>query len=286
MNLIQRTTTLYNVNLMGKKEAAHPGGCPPGEHMVGGRCIKIETFTLGEPFGPFKDFDDCLAKLGSREECGALQRDLEQSVRSKLIETLKKNKLLESVDFTTWVIPTPEDNLIEGEVIHVTVSGNKVDYTKEELLPAVNTLIGKPVWWVPLDEATMPEALHSDPKKAQVGQVVLARFDNNTIHALMEVTPEVKQLVNDGTIIQGSIEADFVVDAQSDKAIADRKPEFIQFTGYLLLPKEGTQTPAGPIGPPGDSETDTRIFEQMKKQLGCSCPGGMTNTKVEKSIFY
>jgi len=278
------TTRKYNVNLMG--EAAHPAGCGPGQHLVDGRCVNRETFTLGEPFGPFKDFDDCLVQLGSREECGALQRDLEQRTRQKLIETLKKHKLLESVDFTTWVQPTPGDNLIEGEVLHVTVSGNKVDYTKEELMPAVNTLIGKPVWWVPLEEATLPDALHSDPKKTQVGEVLLARFDNNTIHALMEVTPEIKQLTTDGIITQGSIEADFVVDAQSDKAMADRKPEFIQFTGYLLLPNEGTQTPAGPTGPPGDSQVNTKVFEQMKKQLGCNCPGGMRKNKAEASIFY
>jgi len=285
LSLIQKNSkAMYNVRLVG--EAAHPGGCPPGQHMVGGKCVKIETFTLGEPFGPFKDFDDCVTKLGSERECGALQRDLEQTTRSKLTETLKKMKLLESVDFTTWVIPTPGDNLIESEVLHVTVSGNKVDYTKEELMPAVNTLIGKPVFWVPLDEATMPDMLHADPKKKKVGEVVLARFDNNTIHALMEVSPDIKQMVTDGLITMGSIEADFVVDAQSDKTIADSRPEFIQFTGYLLLPNEGTKTPAGPTGPPGDSQTNTKVFEQMKKQLGCACPGGMVKNKREASIFY
>ena len=264
------TTTLYNVDLVHKKTKP-----------------KLQnSFTLGEPFGPFKDFDDCVSQLGSDRECGALKRDLEQRTRSKLIETLRTNKLLESVDFTTWVQPTPGDNLIEGEVLHVTVSGNNVDYTKEELMPAVNTLIGKPVFWVPLDQATLPEALHSDPKKVQVGEVLLARFDNNTIHALMEVTPEIKQLTLDGVITKGSIEADFIVDAQSDKAIADRKPEFIQFTGYLLLPNAGTQTPAGPTGPPGDSQVNTKVFEQMKKQLGCNCLGGMTKNKAEASIFY
>ena len=278
---------MYNVSLMGSKEAQHPGDCPTGQHMVDGMCSRIgESFTLGEPFGPFKDFDDCISKLGSDRECGALKRDLEQRSRSKLTEMLKKAKLLESVDFTTWVQPTEGDNLIESEVLHVTVSGNKVDYTKDELLPAVNTLIGKPVYWVALDEVTLPEQLHADPAKKQIGEVVLARFDNNTIHALMEVTPEIKQMVTDGLITKGSIEADFAVDNTSDKAIADSKPEFIQFTGYLLLPEQGTETAAGPTGPPGDPQVQTKVFEQMKKQLGCNCPGGMMKGKREASIFY
>jgi len=33
---------------------------------------KSKSFTLGEPFAGFKDFDACLAKLGSERQCGAL----------------------------------------------------------------------------------------------------------------------------------------------------------------------------------------------------------------------
>lgn len=310
MSLFPTIEAKYSMTLF---EAKHPIPCPPGQRRVDGRCVEMkqgvlakvgealfEKFQLGEPFGDFKSFGDCKTQISKqlraahpdwkaetlRERtdatCGKLQRDLE----TKLTEMVNNKRLFESVDFRTWVIPTPGDNLIESEVLHVTVSGNRVDYTSEELLPAVNTLIGQPVWWVPLDQATMPDNLHKDPVKTQVGEVKLARFDNGTIHALLEVTPEIKQMVDDGFIPMGSIEANFAVDAASDKVIADRKPEFIQFTGYLLLPKEGTQTPAGPTGPPGDSQTRNQVFEQMRSQLGCCCLKGMMKEKPQKSIFY
>ena len=202
---------------------------------------------------------------------------------------LRKHKITESVNWETWVIPTPEDNLIESEVLHVTVSGNAVDYTKEELMPAVNTLIGAPVWWVPLEEATKPDDLHHDPAKKQVGVVRLARFDANTIHALLEVEPEIKQMVAEGLIPRGSIEADFVVPGESTKAIADLKPEFVTFTGYLLLPEAGTDTPNGKTSPPGDSMAVNQVFEQSNKclqGLGACCVKNMFKTKKQDSIFF
>jgi len=258
------------------------------------RLVKTEsrsnTFTLGEPFGPFKDFNDCLSKMGgdsekNRKECGALQRDLEQ----KLKETLRRFKITESVNWETWVTPTPEDNLIESEVLHVTVSGNAVDYTKEELMPAVNTLIGTPVFFVPLEEVTKPDDLHHDPAKKQVGVVRLARFDANTIHALLEVEPEIKQMVSDGIIPRGSIEADFVIPGESTKSIADLKPEFISFSGYLLLPEAGTDTPTGKIAAAGDSMAINQVFEQGNKclqNMGACCVKNMVKMKRQKSIFF
>lgn len=260
----------------------------------------IPYYTLGEPFDGFKDFADCKSSIADSmrksnpdlkektiqertdKVCGAKQAKVE----TKLAEMKQKKRLVESVDWTTWVTPTPEDNLIESEVLHVTVSGNRIDYTKEELLPAVNTLIGQPLYWVPLDKVTLPDMLHKDPAKAQVGEIKLARFEGNTIHVLSEVTPEIKQMVQDGLITQGSIEASFVVASESDKVIADQKPEFITFTGYLLLPNEGTETPAGPTGPPGDSGTSNQVFEQLKDCLGCCCVKGMSKGKPEATLFF
>lgn len=295
VNLFKNNSGIESKLVTPKKTTEPPGKgyCPPGQQMVGGTCkIKEskskDSFTLAEPFGPYKDFADCMANIGGtsqdekRRKCGALQSRLE----TKLVETLKKNKLAESVDFKTWVIPTPDEDLIEAEVLHVTVSGNRVDYTKEELLPAVNTLIGKPVYWVPIDEITKPDDLHHDPAKKVVGEILLARFDNNTVHALMQVEPEIRKLVDEEFITQGSIEANFMVESPSNKAIADRKPEFITFSGYLLLPREGTPTKAGPTGPPGDPMTNTKVFEQLKKQLGSCCLRAMCKGSPEKSIFF
>jgi len=267
-----------------------------------GKSVEVRLFKgpsptieakLTEPFGGYQDFKACVhanaGKACPECFCGALMHRLENTkdvviadhtikeavrplfkTQKKIAELSKKGYVKEMVDWSTYLTPG-EPGYIHGEMLHPIISGNGVDYTAEELIPAVNTMIGKPIYYVPGSEmgpehVVFPENLHLDPTKEVRGSTELARAKDGSINFLAKVDDHIYNLVKERKLPRGSIEADFMVKAQSDKNAAEFKPEFITFSGYLLLP-EWAQ--------PGDSLTKNQVFETVKKNWSCACPSGM-----------
>lgn len=194
------------------------------------------------------------------------QNDFEKKYQT----ALKSGQTLEMVDWSTYVTPgTP--GFIHGELLHPMVSGNGVDYTLDELIPAVNTLIKKPIYKVPnafkgAQFTTSPDNLHKDPNKKIVGEVNLVKFKNGAINFLANVDDETYNESSSGLWPIGSIEANFVNMEESNKTGALFKPEFINFTGYLLLPSWAT---------PGDPNAQNEVFEMVSKKFNTECPSKM-----------
>jgi len=234
--------------------------------------------------GPFADWDACKAAGNSDAYCGALKAKFEQ----KLTEIKKLGMLTEMVDWTTYVRPGEKD-VIHGELLHPTLSGNLVEYTADEIRAATNTLIGKPIYEVYFDEITNPSNLHRDPKKRVVGKIGLVRWADEAINFIGQIHHDSWLRVENGELPQGSIEAEFAVEAPCTVGQACRfKPEFLQFTGYLLLPEAGRMTPYGMINPPGDNLTRNKIYEQIAKDWNCQCPSRMLSEQlsVKKKPTY
>ena len=152
-----------------------------------------------------------------------------------------------------------------------------------------NTMIGKPIYEVYFDEITNPQNLHQDPKKRIVGKIGLVKWKDDSVNFIGRVNNDTWMRVKEGKLPQGSIEADVGFEAPCESGQTCRfKPEFLQFTGYLLLPPTGSATPYGLVNPPGDSLTKNRIYEQIAKDWNCSCPSKMLTeqSSIKKSKTY
>ena len=205
-----------------------------------------------------------------------------KDITEQRLKALEQNQeiLLEMVDWSTYVRPG-EPGFIVGEMMEATVSGNGKDYTIEEVLPAVNTMIGKPIKKVPgaykgQSYVKNPENLHADPKKKDIGETQLVRFKNNRINFLGRVDTETYTEMKNGLWPHGSIEGQAAFAKPSNKAIAEVAPEFIQFKGYLLLPKWAT---------PGIGTTNNQIYEQLQSKWCITCPGKMTKPASKVNFF-
>ena len=88
------------------------------------------------PFGrncEFKDFDDCVAKTGSKEICGALMRDTEEKCRKKKAESrtmMKYGHIVQAMCDSSWAImPSKLQSIVE--FIQMKVDG--VDLSPESV---------------------------------------------------------------------------------------------------------------------------------------------------------
>lgn len=88
------------------------------------------------PFGrncEFKDFDDCVAKTGSKEICGALMRDTEEKCRKKKAESrtmMKYGHIVQAMCDSSWaILPSKLQSIVE--FIQTKVDG--VDLSPESL---------------------------------------------------------------------------------------------------------------------------------------------------------
>jgi len=234
----------------------------------------IDIFAKKEitnPMGQYADWAACKADGKSDAYCGALKARVEQ----KLSELSKLGMVTEQVDWTTYVRPG-EPGAIHGEVLHPLVSDNFIEYHLDEVVSATNTLIGKPIYKVPFDKITMPTEMHHDPAKKTVGKMVLTKWHDNAINYIGYVDDETYKEVQQGKLPVGSIEAEYAVERPCTVGQTCKfKPEFLQFTGYLLLPPAGTLTSHGKVFPPGDLMTRNKIFEQISKDWKCQCPSKM-----------
>lgn len=185
------------------------------------------------PFAGYKDFDACVRQNSNKKDpkayCATIMKQTE------ILNTNKDWHVLEyfvPVNYIQETAGNTDEFHVEGTAIEQCVSRNGVKYLAEELLPATETLKGKPLL---LD--------HRNETMAIVGRVKNAFYENQTNKVKFKaqiMEPKIKEMIKDGRIQNVSVGAR-VKNLREEENEGDKYvvAEGIEFLELSLTPVPG-----------------------------------------------